>query len=507
VTRIRKVLCWLGRHPLAVCLPIQAALLFYNLALLPAWGDETFTLSVVPQSLARIAARVSGDIHPPLYYFLLHWWMGLPLPGVEIVRARAFSAVWLLLGTLIVYRLWVERREAASSGRWFLALWALSPCLLLYGRMARSYSMQLALASIALYTGLRFLEEPRRRVWQMACAGAVAALLYTHYAPGAAVAGAIVVVAVWRAVRERDAGRLQGLAVVSALAAALYAPWLVVLRHAATKWGSHGDVYSPVGNRAGDQIVKVAYWLGSFSFGETMPVAVAIAALAVAPLVAWLLWRGMRSAPGWLPLAAAAAAIGFLGATRWVSYPFVPARMLFCFPFFLLLMVRGRERWPRAGTVACAAMAVIALASLPSYYRKADFLNKGYAAPFDEMAALVNQDTTPGALVAIDGFNDDVYPLRARLDRKENVVSLRSPGSFERVAATSAPVVWYLRNGHDISPGGRNRRLEANLARKYSIRRHLFQPYSWLELLAIRCAGWPDRPTHFYEVLELRRAD
>ena len=35
--------------------------------------------------------------------------------------------------------------------------------------------------------------------------------------------------------------------------------------------------------------------------------------------------------------------------------------------------------------------------------------------------------------------------------------------------------------------------------------RHLFKPYSYLELVAIRLAGWPDQPTHFYEVLELRR--
>ena len=448
---------------------------------------------------------VSRDIHPPLYYFLLHWWMALPLPGVEIVRARAFSAICLLLGTVIVYRLWVERRETPAAGRWFLALWTLSPCLLLYGRMARSYSLQLLVASVALYAGLRFLDEPRRWIRQLACAGAIAALLYTHYSPGAAVAGAIVVVAIWRAVRQRDTGPIRGLAVVSALAVVLYAPWLMVLRAAVTSWGSHDDFYSLAATRAGDQVLKIAYWFGCFTFGETIPVAVVVAGLAVAPAVGWLLWRGLRSVPEWLPLAAASTVIGFLGATRWVTYPFMPARMLFSFPFFLLLLVRGRERWPKAGAATCAAMAVLALASLTSYYRKADFINKGYAAPLDEMAALVNRDATAGALVAIDAFNTDAVPLQARLNRKDNVVVLRSPQSFDLVSATSAPVVWYVRNGHDTSPGESNRRLEADLERKYSVQRHLFEPYSSLELLAIRVANWPDRPTHFYEVLELRR--
>ena len=43
----------------------------------------------------------------------------------------------------------------------FLALWVLSPCLLLHARMARSYSMQLALASLAIYTALQWAEQPR----------------------------------------------------------------------------------------------------------------------------------------------------------------------------------------------------------------------------------------------------------------------------------------------------------------------------------------------------------
>ena len=37
------------------------------------------------------------------------------------------------------------------------------------------------------------------------------------------------------------------------------------------------------------------------------------------------------------------------GATAWVSAPFTPARMLFLLPFYLLLLVRGKEREPRLG--------------------------------------------------------------------------------------------------------------------------------------------------------------
>jgi hypothetical protein len=507
VSRLRAIPDWVARYPLALFLPLQAALLFPHLGLLPAWGDEVFTLRAASLPLASIARAVAADIHPPLYYYLLHGWIALPLPGDLIVRMRALSVIWMLLSTVAVSRLWVLHRERRSTTLTFLALWTLSPCLLLYGRMARSYSMQICLASVALYAGLAFLRDPRRRVLQVACAGALAALLYTHYVPGAAVTLAVGLALVWRAVRKRDARLLGPLGVVAALTAVLYAPWLLQFDASIWKWTSRGSLYALTGNGAAEQFVKAGYWLFSFAYGETMPVVVVIAALALAPLVCRLIWLGGRNAPDWLPLVAAAALIGFLATTRWVSFAFIPARLLFCYPFFLLLVVRGRERSPRLGQATCAAMLVISLFSLPSYFRKQDFLSKGYAAPFGEMAALVNAGLSPGALVAIDAINADPRPLRALLDPRAQIVLLRGERSAERVRDSRAPVIWYIRCTHDASPRQLNRMLEADLERRYRVRRFLFQPYSSLERLAIRIADWPGQPTHVYEVLELRAAD
>jgi hypothetical protein len=506
VSRLRTFLDWVARHPLALFLPLQAALLFPDLRLLPAWGDEVFTLRAASLPLRSIANAVARDIHPPLYYYLVHWWIGLPLPGGAIVRVRALSVVWMLLSTVVVSRLWVLSRERRTTALWFLALWTLSPCLLLYGRMARSYSMQLCLASLALYAGLAFLRDPHRRVLQIAGAAALAALLYTHYVPGAAVALAVGLALVWRAIRKREAGLLGPLAVVAALTAVLYAPWLLQFDASLSRWTSRGSLYTLTGNAAAEQFMKAGYWFFSFAYGETMPVVVLIAALALAPLVCWLIWRGVRSAPEWLPLVTAAALIGFLATTRWVSFAFIPARLLFCYPFFLLLVVRGRERSPRLGRAICAAMLVISLVSLPSYFRKRDFLSKGYAAPIAEITALVNAGLSPGALVAIDAVNTDPRPLRALLDPRAQIVLVRGARSFERVRNSRAPVIWYIRCSHDASPQQLNRMLEADLERRYRVRRHLFQPYSSLERLAIRIAGWPGQPTHVYEVLELRAA-
>ena len=71
--------------------------------------------------------------------------------GTRIAVLRAFSVLWTLLATLLMdlsrTRSW---SVSEARARWLaLGLFVLSPCLLLYSRMARSYSMQVALAVLS----------------------------------------------------------------------------------------------------------------------------------------------------------------------------------------------------------------------------------------------------------------------------------------------------------------------------------------------------------------------
>lgn len=116
--------------------------MLYRLDLLEPWGDEWFTLTTVPLPLNQIRTTVEGAAHPPLYYFLLHFWIHIPWPASPLVKMRAMSVLWTLLATTILDRRWLIELQPRVRRR-FLVLWVLSPCLLLYARMARSYSMQL----------------------------------------------------------------------------------------------------------------------------------------------------------------------------------------------------------------------------------------------------------------------------------------------------------------------------------------------------------------------------
>src|SRR5204862_4613175 len=152
---------WLRRNPVAVFLPLQACLYFWNLGLLTCWTDEANTLMAVRGTLRGVIQFADQEIHPPVFYFILYAWQRLPLGLDWAVQARALAVVFALLATLAADRWWASR--LSERGRvCFLALWTLSPGLLLYSRMCRSYSLQLLTATIAGAYILRFAETPDR---------------------------------------------------------------------------------------------------------------------------------------------------------------------------------------------------------------------------------------------------------------------------------------------------------------------------------------------------------
>ncbi len=496
------------RRPLPFFLLLQAGLLFYRIDLLPVWGDEQFTLNVVARPWSEIPRALAADIHPPLYYFLTKAWVALPWPGSLLTQVRALSVVWALLSTVLIGFLWLG--NSSRSGKvWFLALWSLSPALVLYSRMARSYSLQLFLSCLLLWLAVRWTKEPMRKRLTGCYTAVAALLLYTHYLPGLAIVGAVNVLLAARCLRHRRWRVLAPLAASNLLLALLYAPWLPVLRAAVTRVLTT-ESYSPVENAAVAAVLPLAFSFVSFTYGESISIWGLGAGLLIGPLVVWLVWRGGKSSPRWLMVVGISAAIAYGGATAWVSVPFTPARLLFLLPFYLLLLVRGKEREPRLGLAVCSAVLLVGMISLWSYSHKADFLNKGYLLPFEEMAAyLEDQSGAETALILVDRWNSDPQPFLAALGDRFSPLLIHGKKSVrrahQRVRRDRPQRIWYLRNTHDISPDSLHKRLEAELAAAYDGRRHLFLPYSPLDRVAARLLGDNNPPTHHYQVLELRR--
>ena len=503
-TRAARWLAWLERNPLAWALPIQGALLFHNLSLLEPWGDEASTVSIVSRPLSGILSFLEGT-QPPLFFFLEHFWMRVPFPGGELWRLRSMSVLWALASTVILYRLWL-RKLPASSARMVLALWVLSPCLLLYGRMARSYTMQLALALLAISAALRWMEQPRSPLRLVAFCGLLAAVLYTHFLPGLAIlvaAGIVFALQPQPPIVVR--AMLLGAAVL--VTALLYSPMLYSIAIGLDFWRSAGEV--SVGSFLLDQLVRLGWWFVSFSFGESISTASMILAAALAPVIIHALWRGLRSRPDWLPLLLVASAIGYAGVSRWTGFSFTPARTLFALPFFLMLVVAGIGSM-RRGSIVFAAILVLYISADYDYFTRTGYLNKEYCVPYREIASVIN-DRSParGAVLLVDEYSTFPDPLLAQLKQGVRVIPLDSEDSATalKMDENNPPVIWFLRHTHDTSPHQWVSQLESDLQRGRIVTRYDYLPYSAPERLILTALRGPGQPRYFYDLSRFSSRD
>src|SRR5512137_1002138 len=109
---------------LLAILLVAAALRFHRLDAQSFWNDEGNSARIAERPTELILDGAAGDIHPPGYYLLLHYWRALA--GESEFSLRALSAfagvVLVLLSYLLGRRLF---SECVGLGAAFLG--ALSP--------------------------------------------------------------------------------------------------------------------------------------------------------------------------------------------------------------------------------------------------------------------------------------------------------------------------------------------------------------------------------------------
>ncbi len=495
----------LAAHAIWLFLAVQALLLLHRLDRLPVWGDEFYTLSIASRPATGVVAAIAEEKNnPPLHTLLLHFLLKLPWPWGRETAARALSALVALIATLVLYRLWVRKLDREAR-LWWLALWALSPCLLLYARMARSYSLQILLFALALHAATRWLNrlESLRRMAAFALCSAV--LLYTHYLPGLALIIVVFGSAALSILAIRKTAAL--LSVVLALPAILllYLPWMPHL------WVALGRLANAAGRSASGGFLAsaglgIGYWGFSFAFGETQPLWAMAVALVLAPALVYLTWKGLPACGPWTAPVVAVAALAFLVAARWVSFVFVPGRLVFLLPFWLMALAAGAARKPHVGRLALAMMLGLGLVAMAGYFRQRDFLNKAYLVPYDEITQLINRASDgAGSLVVADACNFDPAPIASRLAPASRLILVGCTAGTdqiqERILNQKPRLIWQIRNTHDISPGETLMRLEQWLIQHGTARRYAFAPYNERDKLLMRLLGWNEFPTHMIEAL------
>ena len=109
------------------------------------WYDEGISVVMAPRDLATITANASADIHPPLYYYILHFWV--QLVGTSEFGARFLSVIYGVLLVPLVFQLGrrLFNREAGLAGA---IVTAMAPFLVYYSQEARMYMQVTTFAAL-----------------------------------------------------------------------------------------------------------------------------------------------------------------------------------------------------------------------------------------------------------------------------------------------------------------------------------------------------------------------
>jgi hypothetical protein len=203
------------RHPwsrsqsspwLILCLIVQAALLTHRVDLLADVERRVVHRAGRSKAVGAMLEMVRGDVHPPLYFLLAHYWIRIA-PGDVLMQLRLLSVVFALLATIALDRLYGLSMPFARSVMVSRAVDLLGVLAALFPHGA---IVQLAGLGIRLVAG-RVAMEPGARVMETAAdlvRGTGGAALHALRAGNRGWAGANVLLL--QKARERPARLLAG---------------------------------------------------------------------------------------------------------------------------------------------------------------------------------------------------------------------------------------------------------------------------------------------------------
>lgn len=256
------------------------------------WIDEGISVGISSHHAGQIPSLLTRDGSPPLFYFLLHYWMAL-FGRSEI--ATHFLPLLISLATVPLAYWSGSTLFSRRAGRWAAALMATNPFLTWYSTETRMYTLVVVLVTVGLTFAVRAARDRRRRDAVMAVL-AYTALLYTHNW-GIYTTGATVAVIAARALKQGDRKLARQAIICGGAAAALWLPWFPYFIDQARLTAAPWAVRPNIGNFFADQ---------AFVLGGTLN-------FLIAPLLAFGAWftRAVRS-KGDSRMAGSLCAVGLL---------------------------------------------------------------------------------------------------------------------------------------------------------------------------------------------------
>ncbi|MEB0039706.1 glycosyltransferase family 39 protein [Pseudomonas sp. MH10] len=167
-----------GRLGACLVLVLATYTRFYGLTTPYLWYDEAFSVILSAYPPEFIWSITGRDIHPPLYYLLLHGWM--EMVGQSVFAVRAFSAVAGI--ATVALGMWLMRLIASPKAALLAGLFlAFFPVAVRFSQEARMYAVLAVFLFGATVALVYWVKEPTRYRYLASYAVLMTASLYTHY--------------------------------------------------------------------------------------------------------------------------------------------------------------------------------------------------------------------------------------------------------------------------------------------------------------------------------------
>jgi mannosyltransferase len=376
------------------------------------WLDEALSVNIARLPLSDLHAALRHDGAPPLYYFLLHFW--IQAFGIGDLATRSLSGLISLATLPLAW--FAGRRLGGRRVAWFAVLvLAASPYAVLYATSTRMYALLMLLVFAGYLAVVRALERPSPA--RLAVVALVTALLvYTQYWCFYLVGVAVLLLLI-QAVRA-GSGDTRRAAVRNLVAVAVglatFIPWvptfLYQARHTGTPWGNARVPWSSTAE-------AVLSFAGSDQNGETFILLFALLTLVVFAVFGRgvnkrVIELDLRTQPGVRREALLAFGTLVVGVTvSFVAGSAFDARYAsVMYPFYVLLVAVGISVFLDA-RVGAAVLAVVVTIGIVGGIRNVT-TNRTQAS---QSTSIIAAEARPGDVVAY--CPDQLGPSASRLLR------------------------------------------------------------------------------------------
>jgi hypothetical protein len=414
------------------------------------WLDEGASYAFALLSPGALVARTfSSEPNPPLYYLLLHGWVGGA--GTSEYALRYLSLLPGVLTVALTYRLGLALvgRPAAVAAA---LLTAANPYLIWYAQEARMYALLGCLATATLLAVHRAAQRPTRPAWAI-FGLLLLATLYSHfYGLFVLLVCGLYLLVAWpdRALRRAEA------ALALIIPFLLYLPWLVaVLQH-----GDHGGWRTPAGFAQiadGSAVAFVNNGFLSGSPGHGLVIIEVVLAAAGIALTARF-GRGVRAA-ALLPAAIVAPALAVAAASR--HEPIFGANYIIGqAPVFLVAVAAGVTlalRWLWLSIPGALVLAGYSLFALHQGWQDPRFANED----FRDAVRYLSRAAAPGDVIVLAAEYARLpfdYYYHGPAVQAPFTGNPAQPGAFLQPLAEQHRMLWLvLSHAEQIDPKGQIR--------------------------------------------------